>query len=230
MLNNTINILLVDDEIDILEFIRYNLQKEGFNVYTANDGKKAISKALEIKPHLILLDVMMPEIDGIETCIELKKHKELEQTIIAFLSARSEDYSQISGLDSGADDYITKPIRPKVLISKVNSLLRRFTDLTSSEQNLNILKLNNLIIDKEKYVVIKDGTSYFLPPKEFEILYLLASKSNKVIRREEIYTSIWGNNIYVGDRTIDVHIRRLRKRTGIENIKTVKGIGYKYEE
>ncbi len=154
----------------------------------------------------------------------------MAHSIIAFLSARSEDYSQISGLDAGADDYITKPIRPKVLLSKVKSLLRRFTDLHASEQNSEVITLKSIVIDKEKYLVIHNNETYFLPRKEFEILYLLASKCNKVIRREEIYTTIWGNNVYVGDRTIDVHIRRLRQHTGIENIKTVKGIGYKYEE
>lgn len=230
MANENICILLVDDENDILEFISYNLKKEGYNVYTANNGKKAITKALEIKPHLILLDVMMPEMDGIETCLELKKHKDLAHTIIAFLSARSEDYSQISGLDAGADDYISKPIRPKVLVSKVKSLLRRYTDQQASEHISEVITLKNIVIDKEKYLVIRNNQTYFLPRKEFEILYLLASKCNKVIRREEIYTTVWGNNVYVGDRTIDVHIRRLRQHTGIENIRTVKGIGYKYEE
>ena len=223
-------ILLVDDECDIIEFIKYNLTKEGYQVHTAENGKKAIEKALEIIPHLILLDVMMPEMDGIETCLELKAKAELNQTIITFLSARGEDYSQITGLEAGADDYITKPIRPKVLVSKVKSLLRRIVDSQTQEDNNQCIQINDIIIDKERLVMIRNGEKLFIPRKEFEILCLLVTKKNKVVRREEIYSCLWGNQIVVGDRTIDVHIRRLRQRIGMDNIKTIKGIGYIYEE
>ena len=229
-MSNKIRILLVDDEQDILEFVVYNLSKEGYEVFTADNGKKAIDKAMEIIPHLILLDVMMPEMDGIETCMELKSKPELAQTVIAFLSARGEDYSQITGLEAGADDYITKPIRPKVLVSKVKSLLRRVIEAQVQENNDNCIYINDIVIDKERYVMIRKGEKLFIPRKEFEILFLLASRKNKVVKREEIYTYLWGNQIVVGDRTIDVHIRRLRQRIGIDNIKTIKGIGYIYEE
>ena len=230
MTNSDIRILLVDDECDIIEFIKYNLTKEGYQVHTAENGKKAIEKALEIIPHLILLDVMMPEMDGIETCLELKAKAELNQTIITFLSARGEDYSQITGLEAGADDYITKPIRPKVLVSKVKSLLRRIVDSQTQEDNNQCIQINDIIIDKERLVMIRNGEKLFIPRKEFEILCLLVTKKNKVVRREEIYSCLWGNQIVVGDRTIDVHIRRLRQRIGMDNIKTIKGIGYIYEE
>ncbi len=230
MSNQHIRILLVDDEQDILEFISYNLKKEGYQVFTANNGKKAIEKALTIKPHLILLDVMMPELDGIETCLAIKTYPKLSQTIIAFLSARGEDYTKISGLDSGADDYITKPIHPKMLLSKVKSLLRRTIDDSLLECNYQRITLKDIVIDRECYIVICKGEKILLPPKEFDILWLLATKINKVVSRNEIYHQLWGNKIIVGDRTIDVHIRRLRKHIGIENIKTIKGKGYLYEE
>ncbi|MDD3281553.1 MAG: response regulator transcription factor [Bacteroidales bacterium] len=229
MSNYNIRILLVDDEPDILEFIGYNLKNEGYQVFTANNGKKAVEKALEIKPHLILLDVMMPVMDGIETCLELKSREDFNDTLIVFLSARGEDYSQIMGLESGADDYITKPIRPKVLKSKVKSLFRRISE-SEVQTDDNRIELKDMLIDRERYQVIYKEEKVLLPRKEFEILFLLASRCNKVVRREEIYTHLWGNKIIVGDRTIDVHIRRLRKRMEIENIKTVKGIGYMYEE
>lgn len=229
MSNYNIRILLVDDEPDILEFIGYNLKNEGYQVFMANNGEKAIEKALEIKPHLILLDVMMPVMDGIETCVELKSRDVFNDTLIVFLSARGEDYSQIMGLESGADDYITKPIRPKVLKSKVKSLLRRIVE-SEVQNDDNRIELKDILIDRERYKVIYKEEKVFLPRKEFEILFLLASRCNKVVRREEIYAHLWGNKIIVGDRTIDVHIRRLRKRMAIENIKTVKGIGYMYEE
>lgn len=229
MSNHNIRILLVDDEPDILEFISYNLKKEGYQVFTADNGEKAIKKALEIKPNLILLDVMMPVMNGIETCMALKSHTDLKNTLIVFLSARGEDYSQIIGLESGADDYITKPIRPKVLISKVKSLLRRLTDVEFLNDT-NRIVLREIFIDMERYEVICKGEKVFIPRKEFEILSLLASRCNKVVRREEIYNHLWGDQVIVGNRTIDVHIRRLRKRIAINNIKTVKGVGYMYEE
>lgn len=229
MSNFNIRILLVDDEPDILEFISYNLKNEGYQVFTANNGEKAIEKAIETMPHLILLDVMMPVMDGIETCLELKNRDDFKNTLIVFLSARGEDYSQIMGLESGADDYITKPIRPKVLKSKVKSLLRRIKENEEKNENTRI-ELKDILIDRECYEVVYKKEKVFLPRKEFEILFLLASRCNKVVRREELYNHLWGNKIIVGDRTIDVHIRRLRKRIAIENIKTVKGIGYLYEE
>ncbi len=228
MKNNKIRILLVDDERDILEFISYNLTKEGYEVYTAENGKEAIKQAIEIQPHLILLDVMMPEIDGIDTCISLKSKPELSETIIAFLSARGEDYSQITGLEAGADDYITKPIRPKVLISKVKSLLRRKIDIQTQSHKSRIY-IKDVIIDKENLIMIHKGEKISIPRKEFDVLYLLASNKNKVVRREELYNYLWGEQIIVGERTLDVHIRRLRKRIGINNIKTIKGVGYMYE-
>lgn len=224
---NNIRILLVDDETDILDFISYNLQKEGFEVFTAIDGKMAIEQAVRIKPHLILLDVMMPGMNGIEVCQQLRLLPDFKDVIISFLSARSEDYSQIAGFDAGADDYISKPIQPKMLVSKVKSLLRRLQSTSDDSQEI---QRKDIIINKESYTVQSHGKAIVLPRKEFELLYLLASKPNKVFRRNEIYDAIWGDEVIVGDRTIDVHIRRLRERIGIDNIKTVKGVGYKYEE
>lgn len=217
-------ILLVDDEPDILEFIKYNLEKEGYEVYTADNGKKALEISKNILPQLILLDVMMPEMDGIETCSELRKIPEFNQTIIAFLTARNEDYSQIAGFDVGADDYITKPIKPKVLISRIKALLRRFSNDNSTEN----VKLGDIEINQEKYLVYKGNLEINLPKKEFELLSLLASKPGKVFSRKEILNRIWGNDIIVGDRTIDVHIRKLREKLGDEYLKTIKGIGYKF--
>lgn len=228
---NKYRILLVDDEIDILEFVGYNLKKEGFQVFTATNGREAIKKACEIKPNIILLDVMMPEMDGIETCQELRQIDELSDCFIAFLTARSEDYSHIAGLEAGADDYISKPIRPKVLISRISAILRRLEKAKSHESNTgSIIQLNNLIIDKDKYLVIINNVEISLPKKEFEILAVIASKPNKVFRREEIFAKVWGNSVIVGDRTIDVHVRKIREKTKLENIKTIKGVGYKYEE
>lgn len=228
---NKYRILLVDDEIDILEFVGYNLKKEGFQVITATNGREAIKKASELKPNIILLDVMMPEMDGIETCQELRQNEELSECFIAFLTARSEDYSHIAGLEAGADDYISKPIRPKVLISRINAILRRIEKNQNQEMgDKNIIQLNNLIIDKDKYLVIINNIEISLPKKEFEILAVIASKPNKVFRREEIFAKVWGNSVIVGDRTIDVHVRKIREKTGLENIKTIKGVGYKYED
>lgn len=228
---NTFKILLVDDEIDILEFISYNLQKEGYKVFTAKNGVEAIKMAEKTTPHLIILDVMMPEMDGITACEELRKIPSLKDTIIAFLTARGEDYSQIAGFDAGADDYITKPVRPKVLVSRVKALLKRSGETTQPEtvvEDSNTLTIGNLLIDKERYLIRIDETEMILPRKEFELLSLLVSKPGKVFTREEIYYSVWGENVVVGDRTIDVHIRKLREKIGNEHIKTLKGIGYKF--
>jgi two-component system, OmpR family, alkaline phosphatase synthesis response regulator PhoP len=218
-------ILLVDDEQDILEFIRYNLEKEGYLVYTADNGRTAIEIAQRELPHLILLDVMMPESDGIETCRELRSMPEFKNTVIAFLTARNEDYSQIAGFDVGADDYITKPIKPRVLTSRIKALLRRFTASKPDEK----VKLGNIEIDTEKFLVYKDGVEMNLPKKEFELLSLLVSKPGKVFSRKEILNKIWGSDIIVGDRTIDVHIRKLREKLGDNYFRTIKGIGYKFD-
>ena len=225
--NEKIRILLVDDEKDVLEFLGYNLKKESYKVYTAGNGKQAIDIAKEINPHLIILDVMMPGMDGIETCNELKQIPALQNSIVVFLTARGEDYSQIAGFEAGADDYITKPIKPRVFISRVKALLRRYKDEETTDSSQ--VKLNDFIIDKEKYLVLKDDREISLPKKEFELLLLLTSKPNKVFSREEIFAQVWGNNVIVGDRTIDVHIRKIREKIGLQNITTVKGVGYKYE-
>ncbi|MDY0199337.1 MAG: response regulator transcription factor [Tenuifilaceae bacterium] len=225
MRSNNFRVLLVDDEPDILEFIGYNLRKEGFQVHTANNGKDAIQLAEEIQPHLILLDVMMPGIDGIETCQEIRKHKTLSNTLIAFLTARSEDYSQIAGFEAGGDDYITKPIKPKVLISRVKALLKRVDQNISKESSS---QNSGLQINKERFVVINNGKEIDLPKKEFELLTLLYSKPQRVFTRDEIFSLVWGDNIIVGERTIDVHIRKLREKIGEKYIKTIKGVGYKF--
>jgi len=226
MENKDYTILLVDDEADILEFLGYNLKREGYQVLKAKSGKKAVELAKIHKPHLIILDVMMPEMDGIETCAEIKKIPSLSLTLIAFLTARGEDYSQIAGFRAGADDYITKPLKPQVFLSRVKALLRRYPEKESTAQ---VLKLDDLTIDKEKYIVIRGDEEINLPRKEFELLFLLASSPNKVFLREEIFKSVWGDDVVVGDRTIDVHIRRIREKIKSENIKTIKGVGYKYE-
>lgn len=227
MKKNEICILLADDEPDILEIIRYNLASEGYKIITAENGKEALELAKKEKPQLIILDVMMPEMDGIETCNQLRKVSELNDTVITFLTARSEDYSQMAGFDAGADDYITKPIKPKVLTSKVKALLRRFRE---SDRNKDILEAGDLIIDRGEYKVIKQGEEILLPRKEFELLYLLASQPGRVYNRDEIMERIWGNDVVVGGRTIDVHIRKLREKIGDERFKTVKGVGYKFVE
>lgn len=218
-------ILLVDDEQDILEFISYNLEKEGYEIATASNGFDAIEKALEFKPDLIILDIMMPKIDGIETCYKLRALEDLpKNVVIAFLTARGEDYTQVAALESGADDFIIKPIKPRVLVSKVQSLLRRSSSvLEETDENS-----TNLIIDKERYLVIKDGEKITLPKKEFELLQLLSSIPERVFARDEIYRKIWGTHLIVGDRTIDVHIRKLREKLGEDYIQTIKGVGYKY--
>jgi two-component system, OmpR family, alkaline phosphatase synthesis response regulator PhoP len=226
MENNAFTILLVDDETDILDFVGYNLRKEGYNVLTSDNGRDAILKAKENMPHLILLDVMMPEMDGIETCREIKRIPGLENTLVVFFTARSEDFTQILSLDAGGDDYITKPIKPAVLVSKVNSLLRRHK---SVKESANIYEAGDLKINKENYMVYREGQEIQLARKEFELLNLLASKPHKVFTRDEIMSQVWDDDVIVGERTIDVHIRKIREKTGIENIKTIKGVGYKFD-
>tara|TARA_B100000795_G_scaffold92606_2_gene67731 strand:+ start:28618 stop:29304 length:687 start_codon:yes stop_codon:yes gene_type:complete len=218
-------ILLVDDELDILEIIEYNLSAQGYHVITAENGVAAISKAKKYKPKLIILDVMMPEMDGIEACEKLRKIPELSETVITFLTARGEDYSQVAGFDAGADDYITKPIKPKVLVSKVKSLLRRFKTQETTEE---IIKLGNITINREEYKIFVGKQEMVLPRKEFELLSLLASKPGKVFKREDILDRVWGNDVIVGGRTIDVHIRKLREKIGETKFKTIKGVGYKF--
>jgi two-component system, OmpR family, alkaline phosphatase synthesis response regulator PhoP len=232
MTENNFKILLVDDEIDILEFISYNLEKEGYKVYTAQNGADAIKLAEKKEPHLIILDVMMPEMDGIAACEEIRKIPALNDTLIAFLTARGEDYSQIAGFEAGADDYITKPVRPKVLVSRVKALLKRTGESgpVSFTPDSTIMTIGNLVIDKERYLIRIGDEEMVLPRKEFELLSLLVSKPGKVFTREEIYSSVWGENVVVGDRTIDVHIRKLREKIGNTHIKTLKGIGYKFVE
>jgi two-component system, OmpR family, alkaline phosphatase synthesis response regulator PhoP len=233
MNENTFKILLVDDEIDILEFISYNLEKEGYAVFTAENGAEAVKQAEKHQPHLIILDVMMPEMDGIAACEEIRKIPALKNTVIAFLTARGEDYSQIAGFEAGADDYITKPVRPKVLISRVKALLKRTGESTAPAvfvDDPSITAIGNLIIDKERYLIRLNDDEMVLPRKEFELLSLLVSKPGKVFTREEIYSTVWGENVVVGDRTIDVHIRKLREKIGNDHIKTLKGIGYKFVE
>ena len=215
-------ILLVDDEPDIIELIQYHLEKEGYLVKTAKNGVEGLKVAKSFVPDLILLDVMMPEMDGIEACIELRKDNTLNSTLIAFLTARAEDYSHVAGLDSGADDYITKPIKPRVLLSKIKALLRRST-VNQIIKNDKV----SLEINRDKYIVICEGKEFTLPKKEFELLALLFSKPGNVFTREAILAKVWGDDIVVGDRTIDVHIRKLREKIGDENIKTIKGVGYK---
>jgi two-component system alkaline phosphatase synthesis response regulator PhoP len=218
-------ILLVDDEPDILEFLSYNLEQAGYKVFTAENGKNGIDIARKESPDLIVIDVMMPGMDGIETCTEIRKIPGLKNILITFLTARSEEYTQIAGFDAGADDYITKPVKPKVFVSRVKALLRRAGEKSVS----NILEVGALQIDREKYMVKKDEEQVVFPRKEFELLALLASKPGKVFTREEILIKVWGGDVVVGDRTIDVHIRKLREKLGDEYIKTVKGVGYKFE-
>lgn len=227
--DNTPRILLVDDEEDILEFVSYNLQREGFRVYSARNGLEAIEMAGKVKPDLVILDVMMPEMDGIAACEEIRKLPSCKNVIIAFLTARGEDYSQIAGFEAGADDYITKPIRPKVLISRVKALLKRAGGIgADAAENDKIINIGDIVIDKERYILKIEGRELTLPRKEFELLSLLVSKPDKVFTRDEIYKAVWGNNVIVGDRTIDVHIRKLREKIGNDHIRTLKGIGYKF--
>ena len=226
MKRREIKILLVDDEPDILEIVRYNLSTEGYQVITAENGLEAVKKAKKERPHLIILDVMMPEMDGIEACEQIRKNTDLNDTIITFLTARGEDYSQLAGFDAGADDYITKPIKPKLLVSKVKALLRRIKDRDSDQGDIMII--NNLTINRDEYKITLSGKEIILPRKEFELLSLLASKPGKVFKREDILDKVWGNEVVVGGRTIDVHIRKLREKIGDKSFKTVKGVGYKF--
>ncbi len=219
-----IKILLVDDEPDILEIVGYNLKNEGYKILKAKNGIEALQIAEKKLPHLILLDVMMPEMDGIEACEKLRAIKGLEDVIIAFFTARGEDYSQMAGFDAGADDYITKPVKPKVLVSKVKALLRRLKKGETS----NVIKVGNIEIFKEEYFIKINEAQINLPRKEFELLLLLSSRPNKVFKRHVILDSVWGNDVVVGDRTIDVHIRKLREKIGDSSFKTVKGVGYKF--
>ena len=225
MKKSDINILLVDDEPDIIEILRYNLSQEGYNVITSKDGQSAINKTEKYHPHLIIMDVMMPNMDGIEACSIIRKNPKFNDTIIMFLTARGEDYSHVAAYDAGADDYVTKPIKPKVLISKVKGLLRRFKKENALET---IIDIGELRIDRDEYKVYVSGKALSLPRKEFELLYLLASKPEKVFKREKIMQSIWGSEVVVGDRTIDVHMRKLREKIGDKYFKTVKGVGYKF--
>ncbi|SDB64540.1 two-component system, OmpR family, alkaline phosphatase synthesis response regulator PhoP [Flavobacteriaceae bacterium MAR_2010_188] len=225
MKKREIKILLVDDDPDILEIVSYNLSSEGYQIITADNGKSAVKKANKESPHLIIMDIMMPEMDGIEACEQIRKIPHLSETIIAFLTARGEDYSQVAGFDAGADDYITKPIKPKLLISKVKSLLRRLKDEEAVDQTL---KIAGLVINREQYKITHKGKEIILPRKEFELLYLLAEKPGKVFKREEILDKVWGNEVIVGGRTIDVHIRKLREKLGNGKFKTIKGVGYKF--
>ncbi len=227
-MNDSPQILVVDDEPDILEFVKYNLQKEGFRVSTAENGVQGLDEARRVKPDLIILDIMMPEMDGVEVCRQLRSEPLFNNTVVAFLTARDEDYSQIAALDVGGDDYITKPIRPRVLISRVNALLRR-SGRKEEEEKSELIEAGDLIIDKEKILVLRGEERIELAKKEFELLSLLVSKPGKVFTREEIFNKIWGTDVIVGNRTIDVHIRKLREKLGSDYIKTIKGVGYKYE-
>lgn len=226
MKKQDIRILLVDDEPDILEILKYNLSSEGYQVSTAKNGVEGVEKAKKKKPHLIILDVMMPEMDGIEACEKIRNTEGLQDTIITFLTARGEDYSQVAGFDAGADDYITKPIKPKVLVSKVKALLRRLKE--QEDATPEIKRVGNIVINREEYKVVNNGEEIILPRKEFELLSLLTSKPDKVFKREVILDKVWGQEVVVGGRTIDVHIRKLREKIGDHHFKTVKGVGYKF--
>jgi two-component system alkaline phosphatase synthesis response regulator PhoP len=226
MKKGDIKILCVDDEPDILEILKYNLTNEGYNVLTAVDGKSAIEIAYNLNPNLIIMDVMMPIMDGIAACEKLRSDDKFNDTIIMFLTARGEDYSHVAAYDAGADDYVTKPVKPKVLVSKVKGLLRRLKKVIAND--INEIVFDNIKIDREKYKVYMSDKILNLPRKEFELLYLLATKPDKVFKREKIMETVWGSEVVVGDRTIDVHIRKLREKVGDKYFKTVKGVGYKF--
>ena len=226
MKKSDIKILCVDDEPDILEILKYNLSNEGYNVSTAADGKTAIKIAYNISPNLIIMDIMMPKMDGIEACEKLRSDEKFNDTIIMFLTARGEDYSHVAAYDAGADDYVTKPVKPKVLVSKVKGLLRRLKKVIAKD--INEIVFDDIKIDREKYKVYISNNVLNLPRKEFELLYLLASKPDKVYKREKIMETVWGSEVVVGDRTIDVHIRKLREKVGDKYFKTIKGVGYKF--
>ena len=226
MKKSDIKILCVDDEPDILEILKYNLSNEGYNISTAADGKSAIKIANDTIPNLIIMDVMMPNMDGIEACEKLRSDEKFNDTIIMFLTARGEDYSHVAAYDAGADDYVTKPVKPKVLVSKVKGLLRRLQKVIAKD--INEIVFHDIKIDREKYKVYISDNVLNLPRKEFELLYLLASKPDKVFKREKIMEIVWGSEVVVGDRTIDVHIRKLREKVGNKYFKTIKGVGYKF--
>lgn len=221
------SILIIDDEQDIRDILSYSLKKEGYTVYTAENGKEGIKQTKKHHPNLILLDVMMPDMDGIEVCETIRANDSFNNIKICFLTARNEDYSQIAGLDAGADDFVSKPIKPRVLASRIKAILRRSVETVSKEKKKNKTKL---IIDRERYFVEKNGNEIHLPRKEFELLSLLSSKPEKVFDREIILKTVWGEDVVVGNRTIDVHIRKLREKIGNKHIKTVKGVGYKFQE
>ena len=225
-MKESLKILVVDDDLDIIEILKYNLNNSGYFVKSANNGIKAIKKAKKFLPDIILMDVMMPEMSGIEACSEIRKIDKLSNTIIIFLSARSEDYTQISAYDAGADDYIYKPVKPKILIKKISNIAKK---IKSENTYSKILDFGSLKINREKYLVVKNKNEILLPRKEFELLFLLGSKPEKVFTREEIMNKVWGSLDIVGDRTIDVHIRKLREKIGEKHIKTIKGVGYKFE-
>jgi two-component system alkaline phosphatase synthesis response regulator PhoP len=227
MKSKNTKILLVDDEKDIIEFLQYSFEKEGYEVFTARNGTQGKELAIKEQPDLIILDIMMPGIDGVELCKELREVPELEDTLIIFLTARAEDYSQIAGFEVGADDYITKPVRPRVLLARVQALLKRKTKTVVDEDTIDI---NAIQINKDRREVIYEGKSVHIPKIEFDLLVLLASHPGKIFSREEIYSKIWGNEVYVSDRTLDVHIRKLREKIGKEHIKTIKGVGYGFNE
>tara|TARA_B110000027_G_C16120637_1_gene302684 strand:- start:4974 stop:5654 length:681 start_codon:yes stop_codon:yes gene_type:complete len=226
-MNSIPKILIVDDDSDILEILKYNLCLAGYNVKIAINGKEAIKKAKLFIPDIILLDIMMPEMDGIKACTQIKTIPKLFDTIIVFLSARSEDFTQIAAFDAGGDDYITKPVRPKILLKKIESILKR---LKSVNNDKSTIELKNIIINRMEYKVVKDGVDIVLPRKEFELFYLLASKPGNVFTRYDIMNKVWGSNVIVGDRTIDVHIRKLREKVGNSYFKTIKGVGYKFAQ
>mgnify|MGYP005673001889 FL=1 len=223
---SSIKVLVVDDDPDIVEILKYNLKNSGYYVKSAGNGVEAIKKAKKFIPDIILMDVMMPEMSGIEACEEIKNIDQLSQAIIIFLSARSEDYTQISAYDAGADDYISKPVKPKILLKKISNIAKKI----NSEKNApKTIDLGSIKINKEEYVVINDKKEILLPRKEFELLFLLATKPEKVFTREEIMNKVWGTQVIVGDRTIDVHVRKLREKIGEKHIKTLKGVGYKFK-
>lgn len=220
-------ILIVDDEPDILEFLQYNLEKEGYSVFVADNGAKGLEEAKRLLPDLIILDIMMPEMDGVEVCRRLRTDSQFDSTIITFLTARQEDYSQIAALEQGGDDYISKPIKPRILVARINALLRRRRAAGTAQEN--VIEVDDMFIDLEGMTIEKAGARVELPRKEFELLRLLISKPGKVFSRDEIYRKVWGSDVIVGNRTIDVHIRKLREKLGDHYIKTVKGIGYKFD-
>lgn len=225
-MKESLKILVVDDDLDIIEILKYNLNNSGYFVKSANNGIKAIKKAKKFLPDIILMDVMMPEMTGIEACSEIRKIDQLRNTIIIFLSARSEDYTQISAYDAGADDYISKPVKPKILLKKISNIAKK---IKLENTHSNILDLGSLKINREEYIVVKNKNEIILPRKAFELLFLLASKPERVFKREEIMNHVWGTQVVVGDRTIDVHIRKLREKIGEKHIITIKGVGYKFK-